>query len=108
MQCVNCKNEIKSGGLVCPYCHTNPIIFGSTPYSGLEDHGPIDLFGWLAIFFSGNGKKKLAKNETEYIVIPWHQNSKMWKCANCGTLSHVGSSYCAYGCKKNFVGEKSS
>ena len=39
MQCVNCRNEINLGGLICPYCHTDPIIFGSQPYSGVSSGG---------------------------------------------------------------------
>jgi hypothetical protein len=45
MQCVNCKNEINVGGMVCPFCHCNPIVFGSEPYDGLNainDPGPYD------------------------------------------------------------------
>jgi hypothetical protein len=32
MQCINCASEINPGGMVCPFCHGNPIIFGSGPY----------------------------------------------------------------------------
>src|ERR1022692_361540 len=42
-QCVNCNGEINGSiSMVCPYCHTNPIIFGSQPYSGVGDLGPVD------------------------------------------------------------------
>ena len=40
MQCVNCKNEINIGGIVCPYCHTNPHSFDSKPYSNCGNDGP--------------------------------------------------------------------
>jgi hypothetical protein len=36
VQCVNCRNDINVGAMVCPYCHTNPILFGSEPYDGLK------------------------------------------------------------------------
>lgn len=39
MRCINCQNEINIGALVCPYCHTNPIIFGSQPYDGIKGIG---------------------------------------------------------------------
>ena len=32
MRCVNCQNEINVGGMVCPYCHGNPILFGTGPH----------------------------------------------------------------------------
>lgn len=32
MRCVNCQNEVNPGGMVCPYCHGNPIAVGSGPY----------------------------------------------------------------------------
>ena len=42
-QCVNCNGEINGSiSMVCPHCHTNPIIFGSQPYSGVGDLGPPD------------------------------------------------------------------
>ncbi len=34
MQCVNCKNHIEPGGVVCPYCHFNPVLLGVGPYDG--------------------------------------------------------------------------
>jgi hypothetical protein len=39
MQCVNCNNEIHGVPLVCPYCHTNPVWFGSQPYDGVKNIG---------------------------------------------------------------------
>jgi hypothetical protein len=36
VKCVNCHNEIDGAPMVCPFCHTNPIIFGSEPYDGLK------------------------------------------------------------------------
>jgi DNA-directed RNA polymerase subunit RPC12/RpoP len=41
MKCVNCQNEINPGGLVCPYCHFNPILFGVGPYDGASGLHPI-------------------------------------------------------------------
>jgi hypothetical protein len=40
VQCVNCKNEINVGGMVCPYCHGDPLIFGSGPH--FPNSPPID------------------------------------------------------------------
>jgi hypothetical protein len=36
VQCVNCRNEINLGAMVCPYGHANPILFGAEPYDGLK------------------------------------------------------------------------
>ncbi len=37
MLCVNCKNEVNVGGNICPYCHTQPFVYGSAPYSSGTD-----------------------------------------------------------------------
>ena len=62
MLCVNCKNEVSVGGNVCPYCHTQPAVYGSEPYSGLDPakrpqaDGPtllltvLILFGLIGLF----------------------------------------------------------
>jgi hypothetical protein len=45
VKCANCRNEINSGALVCPFCHTDPGVVGSQPYAGLEhinNPGPYD------------------------------------------------------------------
>ena len=34
MQCVNCRNDVNLGALVCPYCHYSPYQFGVGPYDG--------------------------------------------------------------------------
>jgi len=47
--CINCRQEIDARGMVCPFCHTNPYLFGSQPYSGIDpnmfegDGSPIAL-----------------------------------------------------------------
>jgi hypothetical protein len=35
-QCTNCNNQLNGYPLVCPYCHTNPSVWGSAPYSGTQ------------------------------------------------------------------------
>jgi hypothetical protein len=42
MRCVNCQNEVNPGGMVCPYCHGHPAIFGSGPYYPEIQPGPGD------------------------------------------------------------------
>ena len=39
MRCANCQNQINDIPLVCPYCHTNPMVFGSLPYDGVKSIG---------------------------------------------------------------------
>lgn len=34
MRCVNCRAEINNGGIVCPFCHYSPFLFGVGPYDG--------------------------------------------------------------------------
>lgn len=40
-KCINCKNEINPGGIVCPYCHGNPMLFGDGPYIPPTEYDPI-------------------------------------------------------------------
>jgi hypothetical protein len=40
MQCINCNSEINGVALVCPFCHTNPGVADSAPYSGIAPTPP--------------------------------------------------------------------
>jgi hypothetical protein len=104
-QCVNCRQDINFGAIICPYCHGNPYAFMSSPYQqDAGDTGP----GLLASLFPslfGPRKRKLAANETEYTVIDWNviPPRKMKKCKTCGKLADLGDRYCVDGCRKTFV-----
>jgi len=34
MQCINCRNEVNIGAMVCPFCHFSPYAYGVGPYDG--------------------------------------------------------------------------
>ena len=34
MQCINCRNEVNLGAMVCPYCHYSPYAYGDGPFDG--------------------------------------------------------------------------
>jgi len=40
MQCVNCRNEVNLGAIVCPYCHYSPFGFGVGPFDGGPNSRP--------------------------------------------------------------------
>ena len=46
MLCVNCQSEINGCPPVCPYCHTQPLVPGSQPYSGVANSGDGDHGQW--------------------------------------------------------------
>jgi hypothetical protein len=48
MRCVNCQHEVNPGGMVCPYCHGNPILFGTgPPYPHLGPTSPLLTVGLI-------------------------------------------------------------
>ena len=70
MQCVNCKNEINVGGNICPYCHTQPFVYGSAPYSGASGTNTesIDLSAlWFGSLIKWWNTPSIKENETTYI-----------------------------------------
>ena len=108
MRCVNCQNDVNLGGLVCPYCHGNPVIFGSGPYfpdlsggAGLFD-GLVEGIGGLA---SRIGRWK--RNETNYVDFVFGYTGPgeavyRRRCSNCATVNWPNVSTCQR-CKKTFV-----
>lgn len=116
MQCINCKNEINLGGMVCPYCHTIPFSFGSQPYSGVDPalySGP-GLFDGLAEgignLFSKIGRWR--RNETSYVDFVFGHTGTVngvpgepvyrRRCCNCEAINWPQATMCD-GCKKSFV-----
>ena len=112
MQCVNCKNEINVGGNICPYCHTQPFVYGSAPYSGASGTNtePIDLSGLFAPFVALSkwcNTPSIKENETTYTNRTDCIGRKWWKCSKCGEDGNRrGATECAngsHGCHRKFV-----
>ena len=40
MNCINCRNEVNTGAIVCPYCHYSPFLYGVGPYDGGPNSQP--------------------------------------------------------------------